>query len=88
MIRPSVITGSISSSGHIPLPVSLILVMISLQARRGILIVGSGDLWVADHQGGYQATKSSTYHQINSSWEITYDSSVGACVSCRGLLLI
>lgn len=44
---------------------------------------GSGDLWVADRQGGYQASQSSTYHLVNSSWEIRYDSNVGAYVPLK-----
>ena len=49
---------------------------------------GSGDLWVADRQGGYQASQSSTYRLVNSSWEIRYDSNVGAYVPLKVSLMI
>jgi hypothetical protein len=38
---------------------------------------GSGDLWVKDSPGGYQANSSSTFQPINSSFSVHYDSGAG-----------
>jgi len=39
-------------------------------------MIGSGDLWAADRVGNYQSADSPTYHSINDSFAISYDSSV------------
>jgi hypothetical protein len=38
---------------------------------------GSGDLWVKDQPGGYQANSSTTFQPINSSFSVSYDSGAG-----------
>jgi len=47
---------------------------------------GSGDLWVRDQTGGYQANSSNTFQPINSSFSVSYDSGVGEydpVLSCK-----
>jgi hypothetical protein len=87
MIRRVGIIGSILSLGRILLRVLLILVCTAVGREKMLMSLGSGDLWVADRQGGYQASQSSTYHLVNSSWEIRYDSNVGAYVFLKVSLM-
>jgi hypothetical protein len=38
---------------------------------------GSGDLWVRDQPGGYQANSSTTFQPLNKNFSVSYDSGVG-----------